>query len=104
MLKKHLRQFAGFEFDVASSDFKKRVESTQKLELPKLKVLCENLQLDKKGPKDAISQRICEFLVVPHKIDAPTDDEEDEEDEEEAEEGIILTSIFVCLKTLQYIF
>lgn len=105
-MKKHLRQFAGFEFDVASSDFKKRVESTQKLELPKLKVLCENLQLDKKGPKDAISQRICEFLVVPHKIDAPTDDEEeDEEDEEEAEEGnIILTSIFVGFKTLQWIF
>lgn len=87
MLKKNLRQFAGFDFEVGSSEFKKRIESTQKVELSKLKVLCEGLQLDKKGPKDAICQRICEFLVAPHKIDAPTDDEDEEEDEEEVEEG-----------------
>lgn len=92
MLKKNLRQFEGFDFDVGSSEFKKRVETTQKIELAKLKAICEGLQLDKKGPKDAISQRICEFLASPHKIDAPTDDEgddDDEEDEEDAEEGTV---------------
>lgn len=96
MVKKHLRQFDGFDFEAGTSEFKKRVESTQKLELAKLKSVCEGLQLDKKGPKDAISQRIVEFLVAPHKIDAPTDDEEEDdedEDEEEAEEGKTKLSI-----------
>lgn len=103
MLKKNLRQFAGFDFDVASSEFKKRVESTQKVELPKLKAICEGLQLDKKGPKDAICQRICEFLVEPHKIDAATDDEDEEDDDdEEVEEGnhrphTYNYSVFFCL-------
>ncbi|XP_055313683.1 protein DEK isoform X1 [Sitodiplosis mosellana] len=83
VLKKNLRSFDGFDFEVGSSDFKKRLELTQKIELAKLKAVCEGLQLDKKGAKDAICQRICEFLAAPHKIDAPTDDEEDEDDEEE---------------------
>lgn len=98
MLKKNLRQFEGFDFEVGSSEFKKRVESTQKIELAKLKAICEGLQLDKKGPKDAICQRICEFLVSPHKIDAPTDDEEeeDEEDEEDAEEGMFWMRLIGC--------
>lgn len=96
MLKKNLRSFEGFDFDVGSSEYKKRLESTQKIELAKLKGVCEGLQLDKKGAKDAICQRICEFLAVPHKIDAPTDDEEDEEDEEEeAEEGEYLELVFL---------
>lgn len=85
-----MRQFDGFDFEVGTSEFKKRVDVTQKLELAKLKSVCEGLQLDKKGPKDAISQRIVEFLVAPHKIDAPSEDEEEddeEEDDEEAEEG-----------------
>lgn len=92
MLKKNLRQFDGFDFDVDSTEYKKRLDSTQKLELAKLKAVCEGLQLDKKGAKDAICQRICEFLAAPHKIDAPTDDEEEDEDddeEEEVEEGKI---------------
>lgn len=100
-MKKNLRSFEGFDFDVGSSDYKKRLESTQKLELAKLKAVCEGLQLDKKGAKDVISQRICEFLVAPHKIDAPTDDEEDEEDEddeEEVEEGEQLDLLFFCSK------
>lgn len=89
VLKKNLRQFDGFDFDVDSNEFKKRIESTQKIELAKLKAVCEGLQLDKKGAKDAICQRICEFLAAPQKIDTPTDDEDEEEDDdEEAEEGM----------------
>lgn len=96
MVKKNLRQFDGFDFEIGSSEYKKRIESTQKLELAKLKAVCEGLQLDKKGPKDAICQRICEFLIAPQKIDAPTDDEEEEEedDDEEAEEGTFLFAFF----------
>lgn len=92
MLKKNLRQFDGFDFEVGSPEFKKRVEAIQKLELPKLKSVCEGLQLDKKGPKDAICQRIVEFLVAPHIIDVPNDeeDEDEDDDEEEVEEGTFL--------------
>lgn len=98
MLKKNLRQFDGFDFEVGTSEFKKRVEATQKLELAKLKIVCEGLQLDKKGPKDAISQRIVEFLVAPHKIDAPSDAEEDddeEDDDDDAGEGKTIKIIHV---------
>lgn len=64
VVKKNLRSFDGFDFDEDSSDFKKRVEAVQKLELAKLKGVCEGLRLDKKGSKDVISQRICKFLLV----------------------------------------
>lgn len=88
MLKKNLRQFDGFDFDIDSTEYKKRIEATQKLELAKLKGVCEGLQLDKKGAKDVLCHRICEFLLAPKQIDAPTDDEDDEEDEDdEVEEG-----------------
>lgn len=90
-----MRQFDGFDFDVLSNDYKKRVESIQKIELAKLKSVCEGLQLDKKGSKDAICRRICEFLVAPHEIERETesesDDDEDEEEEEQEEEEEIVT-------------
>lgn len=90
VLKKNLRQFDGFDFANGSSEFKKRVEAIQKLELPKLKAVCEGLQLDKKGPKETICQRIVEFLVAPHVIDVPSDeenDDDDDDDEDDAEEA-----------------
>lgn len=86
VLKKNLRQFDGFDFKNGSPEFKKRVEASQKLELPKLKAVCEGLQLDKKGPKDAICQRIVEFLIAPHSIERS--DDEDEDDDEDASEGM----------------
>lgn len=49
MVKKNLRQFAGFDFDKDSSDYKKKLESVQKNDIGKLKAVCEVLQLDKKG-------------------------------------------------------
>lgn len=89
MLKKNLRQFDGFDFDKGSPDFKKRVEASQKLELPKLKAVCEGLQLDKKGPKETICQRIVEFLVAPHIIDVPSDDEDvDDDADDDAVDGM----------------
>lgn len=64
VLKKNLRQFNGFEFDENSDEFEDRIESAQKMELAKLKAVCEGLRLDKKGTKDVICQRICKFLIV----------------------------------------
>lgn len=88
VLKKNLRQFDGFDFENGSQEFKKRVEASQKLELTKLKAVCEGLQLDKKGPKEIICQRIVEFLVAPHIIDVPSDDEEDDDDDDDAEDAV----------------
>lgn len=84
-LKKSLRQFDGFEFDADSSEYKKKLEQLQKVELAKLKGVCEGLQLEKKGAKDAICQRICEFLLSPQEIESP-DGEDDEDDDGEEEE------------------
>lgn len=49
LAKKNLRKFEGFEFDAESPEYKKRVEAAQKVDLAKLKVVCEGLDIDKKG-------------------------------------------------------
>lgn len=80
MLKKSLRQFAGFAFDKDSNEYEKKLKETQKFDVAKLKGVCEGLQLDKKGSKEAVSQRICEFLLAPTGSDDPADEEDGEEE------------------------
>lgn len=82
LLKKSLRQFAGFDFDKDSNEFEKKLKETQKFELPKLRGVCEGLQLDKKGSKDAVSHRICEFLLAPNGSEEAADEEIGEEEGE----------------------
>lgn len=82
LLKKSLRQFAGFDFDKDDDEYEKKLKETQKFELPKLKSVCEGLQLDKKGSKEAVSQRICEFLLAPTGSEDTVEEEEDGEEEE----------------------
>lgn len=79
LLKKNLRQFAGFDFDKDSDEYEKKLKEIQKVDLPKLRGVCEGLQLDKKGSKEAISQRICEFLLAPACIEGADDEDVDEE-------------------------
>lgn len=87
VLKKNLRQFAGFEFEKDSNEYKKKLEAAQKNDIAKLKAVCEGLQLDKKGSKEILSQRICEFLLAPDGSEDLEDDvEEEEEEEDESEE------------------
>lgn len=95
LLKKNLRQFSGFDFDKDSDDYKKKLEAVQKFELTKLKGVCEGLQLDKKGSKETISQRICAFLLTPSGVEVDegeaneennSEEEEEQEDEEEESE------------------
>lgn len=85
MLKKNLRQFAGFEFEKDSNEYKKKLEAAQKNDITKLKAVCEGLQLDKKGSKEILSQRICEFLLAPEGSEELEDNVEEEEEEEEDE-------------------
>lgn len=87
LLKKSLRQFAGFDFDKESDEFAKKVEAAQKFDLAKLKGVCEGLQLDKKGSKETICQRICEFLISPNGAEDDAEEENNSEQEEpESEE------------------
>lgn len=87
LLKKNLRQFSGFDFDKDSDEFIKKIEAAQKFDLTKLKGVCDGLQLDKKGSKETICQRILEFLLSPTEIDDEEDDENNSElEEQESEE------------------
>lgn len=87
VVKKNLRNFNGFGFDLDSDAFKKRVEATQKNDLKSLKAICDTLVLDKKGSKEDISGRICKFLVAPdpEALHEPSDNEAEEEEAEEEE-------------------
>lgn len=49
MIKNKLRKFSGFEFDADSDEYNARLEIVQKIDVAKLKVVCDGLTLDKKG-------------------------------------------------------
>lgn len=49
IIKKNLRSFDGFAFDADSDEYKKKLETAQKLDIAKLKIVCDGLDLDKKG-------------------------------------------------------
>lgn len=65
-IKRHIREFCGFDFKADSEQFDKRKELLHKHHLPELKSLCEILDLDRKGgTKDEIVVNILNFLVKP---------------------------------------
>lgn len=84
VLKKNLRQFAGFDFDKDSDQYKEKLEETEKVDIAKLKAICDGLQLDKKGSKEELSARICEFLLAPDGEEEEEDASGEEEEEEES--------------------
>lgn len=49
MIKNKLRKFSGFEFDADSDEYNEKLEFVQKIDIAKLKGVCEGLTLDKKG-------------------------------------------------------
>lgn len=49
MIKNKLRKFGGFEFDAESDEYTAKLETVQKIDVAKLKGVCEGLTLDKKG-------------------------------------------------------
>ncbi|GLV36382.1 Dek [Carabus blaptoides fortunei] len=64
-IKKNIRKFNGFDFKKDSDAYAKKLSGIQKMEMKQLKSICEMLDLDKKGNKDDIGDRICEFLLEP---------------------------------------
>lgn len=86
VVKKNLRNFSGFDFDSDSDKFKKRVEAAQKIDIKQLKICCDVLILDKRGSKEDISRRICEFLLSPNGAGEVIEDQDEEDEMEEEEE------------------
>ncbi|KAJ0066424.1 hypothetical protein NL108_013053, partial [Boleophthalmus pectinirostris] len=66
LIKKNLRQFNGFPFDADSEQFNKKRDKLQKnFTNTKLKLVCEVLDLEKKGTHSDLVDRIMTFLVSP---------------------------------------
>lgn len=65
LIKKNIKKFNGFEFKKDSDEYNKKLISVQKFEVKQLKIICEMLDLEKKGNKDEISERIVDFLLEP---------------------------------------
>lgn len=62
--------------------------TTEKIDIKLLRNVCVILNIEKKGNKEEVSERICQFLLSPSGDDEPEKEEEEEdvEDEEEEEE------------------
>lgn len=65
LIKKNIKKFNGFDFLKDSEEYGKKLSSTQKFEVKQLKSVCEMLDLEKKGNKDEIAERIIDFLIDP---------------------------------------
>ncbi|CAK9304294.1 unnamed protein product [Gordionus sp. m RMFG-2023] len=67
LLKKHIREFNGFDFEEKGPEYNKKMEIMNKLTLTNLKDICGILNLLKKSStKEEIMSRIMEFLMQPH--------------------------------------
>lgn len=72
LIKKNIKTFNGFDFKKDSDEYTKKLSATQKFEIKQLKSICEMLDLDKKGNKEEISERIVDFLIEPKDSGKPT--------------------------------
>lgn len=62
------------------------METTVKVDIKLLRNVCHILNIEKKGNKEEVSERICQFLLNPTGDDEPEKAEDEEEAEEEEEE------------------
>ena len=66
-MKKNIRQFSGFTFPKDDKEYEKRVASLTKMHLPMLKKLCEIVDIERGGTKQAVMDRMMDFLMKPTK-------------------------------------
>lgn len=64
-LKRNIRLFTGFSFEIGSDQHKKKEEVLKKNPITVLKVICTVLDLERKGTKDEIVSKILNFLMKP---------------------------------------
>lgn len=62
------------------------METTEKVDIKLLRHVCQILNIEKKGNKEEVTERICQFLLNPTGDDEPEKEEEEEDAEEEEEE------------------
>lgn len=65
VIKRNVKKFNGFDFKKDSEEYSKKIAAAHKFEVKQLKSICEMLDLEKKGTKDEIIERIVEFLMEP---------------------------------------
>lgn len=65
MIKKNIRLFSGFSFDADSEQFTKKRDKLQKNKKSQLLVMCEVLDLEKKGSHSDLVEKIMNFLLSP---------------------------------------
>ncbi|KAI4873975.1 hypothetical protein NFI96_032058 [Prochilodus magdalenae] len=64
-LRKHLRLFNGFPFEVDSEPYNKKREKMTRLPKVQLRTICQILDLERSGNQPVLVDRIMQFLVSP---------------------------------------
>ncbi|KAK3551999.1 hypothetical protein QTP70_031616 [Hemibagrus guttatus] len=64
-LRKHLRLFNGFPFEIDSDPYNKKKEKVLKLPKIQLRTICQILDLERSGTQSVLVDRIMQFLINP---------------------------------------
>ncbi|KAK1794977.1 hypothetical protein P4O66_010168 [Electrophorus voltai] len=64
-LRKHIRLFNGFPFDIDSDPYNKKREKMTRLPKVQLKTICQILDLERSGNQGILVDRIIQFLINP---------------------------------------
>lgn len=64
-IKKNIRSFSGFSFSNESPEYQKKKAKFDRLTLAIIKNVCERLDVERKGTKEEIIERILSFLLKP---------------------------------------
>jgi len=70
-IKKNIRKFNGFAFEVNSKEYKKKKDFVEKFTVPGLKFVCEILDQEKSGTKAELEDRLMEYLMEPRSSGKP---------------------------------
>ncbi|KAI5106446.1 protein DEK, partial [Silurus meridionalis] len=64
-LRKNLRLFNGFSFEIESDSYNKKKEKLQKLPKIQLRTICQILDLEISGTQSVLVDRIMQFIIKP---------------------------------------
>ncbi|XP_019638992.1 PREDICTED: protein DEK-like [Branchiostoma belcheri] len=65
VIKRHIRQFSGFDFEKDSKEYEKKKEQILRYTVAALKYFCDTLDIEKKGNRDELVEKLMEFLMEP---------------------------------------
>ncbi|XP_049763065.1 protein DEK-like [Schistocerca nitens] len=74
LVRNNIRKFCGFDFDKGSDQYEKKKHILSKMEVSVLKTICCILDVEKKGKRDELVERILTFLLEPKSSGAPVPD------------------------------